>query len=147
MKKSFIALLIVTCMSMGILLPSCSAAKSLTGKLTKQPKDLESVIAVNPKIAEEMEAAKETSGMQMSVSGNEITYTYQLDNIEGISDEQIEDEAMLEVLDKSIKDSGSNMEKLCKSLEDQTGLSGITVKLVFTYNDEEVLTETFTAAE
>ena len=136
MKKSLISLILVLSMLFGLSLTSCA----------KKPQDLESFIKNNEEVKKEIESAADTAGLKVDITGNVVTYSYDLATIEGVEEETIREPAMLETLQSTLDSQGDSFVGLCKKLEEQTGFTGIQMVVNYTYKDEVLATQTFTSA-
>ena len=136
MKKSVISLTIALSMLFGINLTSCA----------KKPQDLESFIKNNEEVKQEIESAADTAGLSVDIKGNVVTYSYDLATIEGVEEETIREEAMIETLQSTLDSQSESFVGLCKKLEEQTGFTGIQMVVNYTYGSEVLATQTFTSA-
>lgn len=124
-------------LTLGLLLSSC----------VSQPETIEELIDSNSDVKDQIQTAAEEAGMVVDIKGNEITYTYDLSGIEGATKENLKDEAMLETLTNALDSQKSVFAGVCKSIEDETGISGVTTIVNYTYGEEVLVTRTFTSAE
>ena len=88
-------------------------------------KSLEQYVADNPEMQESIDSAKEGSNVEIKIEGNEITYIFDLSKMDGLVPEIA----------------------LSKQLEEQTKVKGITTTVNYTWEDEVLITKSFTSAD
>lgn len=111
-----------------------------------KPDNLESFLKSNDEVKTDIDAAAESAGMTVEVKGNDVIYTYDLSNIEGVTEDMLKDEAMINTLQTSLDSMEDTFVETCKKLEEETGFTGIKMIVNFTYGDEVLVTQTFTSA-
>lgn len=111
----------------GILLTLMIAAMLVFTGCSSDPGTLEEYINNNAEAQEEIDALAESSGMEISVKGNTITYIYSYD--------QTFDEAMIEQMaaqfESTMESMSSTFEGVAVTLEEETGIEDITVKVLY----------------
>ena len=135
-KKTVIALVIALAMMLGISLSSCA----------KQPDTLESFLNSNQSVMEEIQSTADSAQMDVKVSGNTVTLTYDLANVAGATEETVKDPVMIETLETSLDGMSSTLVESCKELESRSGISGIQMEVNFTFGDEVLVSKTYTSA-
>lgn len=136
MKRSnIIALMLALSMLFGLGLTSCA----------KKPQDLESYINSNDDVKQELQQTADDAGMTIDIKGNEITYSTDLSKLEDVKEETIKEPEMVEKLQDALDGQKDTFVALCKELEEKTELSGIKMVVNYTYGDEVLATQTFSA--
>lgn len=136
MKKKSVVLMVlamVMIMAMSFAMASCGE---------KEDPTLESYIASDEEAKAEIEDMAEANGLDISIVGNELTYTYKYDQTFD------EDTAamMSEQLESAMSSMDSTFSGIAADLEEQTEISGITVVVVYQNGDgSELYSETYTA--
>lgn len=92
-----------------------------------EPETLEEYINSDAEAAEQIDSLAESSGMTIDISGNTLTYIYAYD--------QTFDDAMIEQMaaqfESTMESMASTFENVATTLEEETGISDITVKVVY----------------
>lgn len=136
-RKSLYMILLGLVLTLGMLFTSCA----------EKPGTIEELVNSNDEVQEQIKTAAESAGMTVEVKSNEIIYSYDLASIEGVSEDALRDEAMIKALQSSLDDQKITFAKLCKNLEAETEISGVTATVNFTYGDEVLATQTFSSAD
>ena len=135
-KRSLYLLMLSMILMIGLFLSSC----------VSKPGTIEELIDSNSDVKEQIQTAAGNAGMSIGIKGNEITYTYDLSTIQGATEENLRDEAMLETLKNALDSQQSVFAGVCKNIEDETGISGVSAVVNYTYGDEVLITQTFTSS-
>ena len=136
MKKKSIVLMVLAMMmivAMSFAMASCG---------DKEDPTLETYIASDEEAKAEIEDMAEANGLDISIVGNELTYTYKYD--------QTFDEDTAAMISEQLESAMSSMDStfsgIAADLEEQTEISGITVVVVYQNGDgSELYSETYTA--
>lgn len=99
-------------------------------------KTLESVIEEDSTVKSQIEAMS-TQGLDVSVEGNAVVYTYQYDNT---FDKEVV-EAMKPEIEKAMSSTDSIFESMITTLESETEIDGISVKVVYNNGDGSTIYE------
>lgn len=134
-KKTTVTILLIMSLTVSMLASACG----------KKPETLEDYAKENSEISDRIAETTESSDVKISISGNDIIYTYDLAAIDGYSEEVVKNDAAVEALGDALDRSGDNFVKICGSVQDATGLSGIRVVVNYNFKDEAVVTRTFTS--
>ena len=134
-KKAFILMLILAVFST-MVLTACGGSKSL-----------EQYVADNPEMQESIDSAKEGSNVEIKIEGNEITYIFDLSKMDGYSEDIVKDEEVISSLETSLISSAPTFGGISKQLEEQTKVKGITTTVNYTWEDEVLITKSFTSAD
>lgn len=117
-KKTLLtSLLLILMMALTLAFTGCS----------NEPDTLEAYINSDAEAQEEIDALAESSGMAIEVKGNTLTYVYSYD--------QTFDEAMIEQMasqfESTMESMSSTFEGIATTLEEETGIEDITVKVLY----------------
>ena len=134
-RSNIIAMMLALSMLFGLGLTSCA----------KKPQDLESYINSNDDVKQELQQTADDAGMTIDIKGNEITYSTDLSKLEDVKEETIKEPEMVEKLQDALDGQKDTFVALCKELEEKTELSGIKMVVNYTYGDEVLATQTFSA--
>lgn len=136
MKKKSIVLMVLAMMmivAMSFAMASCG---------DKEDPTLETYIASDEEAKAEIEDMAEANGLDISIVGNELTYTYKYD--------QTFDEDTAAMISEQLESAMSSMDStfsgIASDLEEEAGISGITVVVIYQNGDgSELYSETYTA--
>lgn len=136
MKKKSVVLMVLAMMmivAMSFAMASCG---------DKEDPTLETYIASDEEAKAEIEDMAEANGLDISIVGNELTYTYKYD--------QTFDEDTAAMISEQLESAMSSMDStfsgIAADLEEQTEISGITVVVVYQNGDgSELYSQTYTA--
>lgn len=136
MKKKTLLLMLILAVFSTMVLTACGGSKSL-----------EQYVADNPEMQESIDSAKEGSNVEIKIEGNEITYIFDLSKMDGYSEDIVKDEEVISSLETSLISSGPTFGGISKQLEEQTKVKGITTTVNYTWEDEVLITKSFTSAD
>lgn len=136
-RKSLYTILLGMLLSFGMLFTACA----------EKPGTIEELVNSNADVQQEIQTAAENAGMTVEIKGNEIIYSYDLASIEGATEDALKDEAMIKSLQSSLDEQKPVFTKLCKDIESEAEISGVTATVNFTYNGETLVTKTFTSSD
>lgn len=137
-KKSIISVIISLTLVMAMLLSSCGS---------KEPDTLEKFLSNDEEAMQEIQETATSSGLEVSIKDNEVLYTYDLKNYDGMTEEVAKSDVMKESLSSALDSSGESFSSLCKQLEDESKITGITITVKYTYDGEDLVTKSFTSAD
>ena len=138
MKRKPLILFVASSLISALLMCGCS-------EKPKEPETLEEMISSSSEVADILENDK-SEGVSVEVKGNEVTYTCDISSLEGLPSDILDNEDLKKNFEASIDSQASSFQKTCASLEEKTGLSGISVNVVYTYDGQEYVRRTFTSA-
>ena len=127
----------------GMIVLLCAAFTSCASK----PSSLEELLNSNADVQQEIQSAAEEAGMTVEVKGNAITYSDDLAGMEGATEEAIKDKVMIDNLQTALDSQGEQFGGMCKKLEEETEITGISATVNYTYGDEVLATKTYTSAD
>lgn len=136
-RKGIISLIICFTLVMSIFITSCGS---------KEPETLEAYLANNPDAAAEIQEASDSSGLEVSITGNDVTYTYDLKNFDGMTEELAKSDELVKSLSDAISENADNFSQLCASLEESSKIEGIQIIVNYTYDGEVLTSATFNSA-
>ena len=120
MKKMTAVLLIAVLALSMLALGGCSVEK-------KNPTNLEEYVEANEEMKAQIEETAEASDLEITIEKNTITYKFSY--TETLKDNEIEE--MHKALEASLAEQKATFNDLAASLEEETGLTGIQVVLVY----------------
>lgn len=145
-KKSLIALVLVFSLILGLALTACG--KSSGGSGSGGKKTLETVVANDSELREGIEeAAAKEAGLEIKVEGNDLIYIYDLLAIAGTDEATLKSDLMKTTLSAALDEQKSVFGDICKTLESESGISGIQVIVTYTVGGDVVVSQTFTTAD
>ena len=154
-KNAFIALMFSLCMVFCLILSACgnkpagSASDAVEEKETENALTLESLVASDSALQEEIALyADAYDGLTIEVEGNDFIYNYDMTLLTtGIDEETLKSEAMKSALESAMAEQKTTFGSLCKTLEDQNGLTGIRIIVNYTLGDDLLVSGTFSSAD
>lgn len=132
-RKSLTALLLVLVMVMSVMVSACN----------KAPKTIEEYINNDKESLEQINSAADESGLTVEFSGNDVTYSYDLTNTNGASEELLKSDVMISQLTSQLESTQDQFVGLCKQLEEESKIEGIHIIINYKYGDEVLVTRTF----
>ncbi|MBQ6455996.1 MAG: DUF4854 domain-containing protein [Mogibacterium sp.] len=135
-RKGLIALLLSFVMMMSVMASACSST----------PKTIEEYINNDKDAMAEVQKAADASGLTVDFKGNDVIYTYDLSGIDGVTEENIKSDVMVENLSNALAGQGETFASLCKQLEEESKIEGVQIVVNYTYGDEVIVTKTFNSS-
>ena len=135
-RKGIVSILISLTLVLAMLLSACGS---------KEPDTLESFINNDEEAKASIEQQATDSGLDVKIEGNVVTYTYDLKDVDGMTDEMAASDIMKESLETALNNSSDQFVSLCKQLEDESQIEGISLVVTYTYNGETLVSKTFTS--
>lgn len=132
-KKSIISILISFTMIFAMILSACS----------KEPDTLEKYISSNEEDKQQIEQVAQDAGLEVTITGNDVNYTYDLKNFEGMTDELAKSDVLKESLASALSANASSFTSLCGQLEEESKIEGIQIIVTYTYDGETLVTQKF----
>ena len=87
------------------------------------------------------------SNVLVEIKENAIIYTFDLSTMEGYTEELAHSEEIQAALQSALDSAGGTFGGIAKSIEDASGITGITTVVNYTWGDEVVVSKTFTSAD
>lgn len=145
MKKSLLTILLLTLIAaMAFGLAACGDE----GQSKKEEQTLETYINSDPTIMEEVNSAVgDTEGLTIDITGNVLTYQFDLSILDGITEEQATSDDVKASLEDSLSQSASTFGQVCDGLETATKVTGIVCRVEYDYGDTVLCSKEFTSAD
>lgn len=167
-KKSILMILLALALCMSLFMTACGGSKEASNQGEQQNVEeqqnieeqqnndvttapsyatLEDYLKNNSTIKETIVSSAEESGMTTAFKGNEIIYSLELSGIEGYTADTVKSEVVLAAIQDGLEAQKSVFGNSSKSMEELTGVDGIITTILYTWEGEEVLSRSFTAAD
>ena len=114
---------------------------------SKETMTLEKYVQDNPDVQESIDSAMSDSNVAVVIKENDISYNFDLSKMDGYTEELAKSDAIISALDDALTAAGGTFGGICKSLEESTEISGITTTVNYSWEDEVLVTKTFTSAD
>ncbi len=134
--KRILAIIVGLVLVMAMMLSACS----------KEPETLENYISKDSEAADQINEAADSAGLDVQITGNDVIYTYDLKNFEGLDAELAKSETMINSLTQALESSGTTFTSLCSQLEEESKIEGIRIIVNYNYDGETLVTKTFDAS-
>jgi len=138
MKKRTLIVFLVMAVISALCFTACGGKETMT---------LEKYVKDNPDIQESIDSAMTDSNVLVEITGNDISYTFDLSKMDGYTEELAKSDAIVKALDEALGAAGGTFGGIAKSIEEQTKISGITTTVTYTWGDEQLVTKTFSSAD
>lgn len=146
-KRTMAVLLTAAALISSMMMTACSSRPAEPEK----PATLESFMNDNPDVKEQIDrkiAAEESSEVTVEISGNSIVYTYDLADIEDVTEEFAKSDSTKETLAAALNEHADvfrNVASSIKSILSEAGeeMDGICVIVNYVYGDESLISKTF----
>ncbi len=135
--------------SITVLLSALAVTALLFVGCTKEsePKTVESIVSSNDDVATTIQSGADEAGVKIDIKDNTITYSYDISNVDGITEEMLEDEDFLKTIEDSLEMQKDSLANVCLTIEEKTGIEAVNVNVFYTYKDKEVAKASFTSAD
>ena len=114
---------------------------------SKETMTLEKYLQDNPDVQESIDSAMTDSNVAVVIKENDISYNFDLSKMDEYTEELAKSDAIISALDDALAAAGGTFGGICKSIEESTEISGITTTVNYTWEDEVLVTKTFTSAD
>jgi hypothetical protein len=154
-KKSLLILLLILTLCVSLFMTACGGSSSSDSAAPADTaEEAEEVVEETEKTLEDMNAEEnfldditdesgEMNGVAISFEGNDVIYTYDFSNTEGVTEEAMKDPTVVNSLQEALETGASDFVDMVKELESQTGITGIRVVVNYTWADDILCTATF----
>ena len=161
-KKSLLVLLFAFVLSMAMLMTACGGGSQKesgkqdnnAGNIEEQQTEektteltLEEYVKTDKSVQEAVENAAEESGILVEFHGNELHYIYDLSKIEGYTEETAKNESVISLLESGLENGRQTFGSVSAEMENKSGIKGIITVVKYTWEDEVLLTKSFTSAD
>ena len=107
------------------------------------PRTLEDYAASNPDTKEYIDQMASTGDLAVEIKGNDVIYTYDISKISGVTEELAKSEDMKAQLASGLEAQKGSFETLVTGLEKETKFDNVRIIVKYTYNGEELISQTF----
>ena len=154
-KKSLLILLLILTLCVSLFMTACGGSSSSDSAAPADTaEEAEEVVEETEKTLEDMNAEEnfldditdesgEMNGVAISFEGNDVIYTYDFSNTEGVTEEAMKDPTVVNSLQEALETGASDFVDMVKELESQTGLTEVRVVVNYTWEDDIICTATF----
>lgn len=138
MKKRTLIVLMIMAVITALCFTACGSKETMT---------LEKYLQDNPDVQESIDSAMTDSNVAVVIKENDISYNFDLSKMDEYTEELAKSDAIISALDDALAAAGGTFGGICKSIEESTEISGITTTVNYTWEDEVLVTKTFTSAD
>ncbi|MBQ3428569.1 MAG: DUF4854 domain-containing protein [Mogibacterium sp.] len=143
MKKRILLVLLAMLVGMTMIMASCGGG----GSTPEEPMTLEKYVKDDAEVQNAIDSAMNDSNVLVEIKENAIIYTFDLSTMEGYTEELAHSEEIQAALQSALDSAGGTFGGIAKSIEDASGITGITTVVNYTWGDEVVVSKTFTSAD
>ena len=136
-KRTFIVLMIMALIT-ALCFTACGSKEEMT---------LEKFCADNPEVQESIDQAMADSNVLVEIKENAIIYTFDLSKMDGYTEEIAKSDVIKENLNTALDAAAGTFGNISKSVEESTETQGISTVVNYNWNDENIVTRTFTSAD
>ena len=83
----------------------------------------------------------------VEIRENEILYNFDLSKMDGYTEELVRSDNIISALDEALSAAGPTFGGIAKSIEESTEISGISTTVNYQWEDEVLVTKTYTSAD
>lgn len=116
---------------------------SLFTACASKPKTLEQYLQKDTKSMEQIQEIAQQSDMEVEISENTITFTYDLTAIDGLTKDVAQSDEFKTTLDTELSKQASTFEGLCKQIGDAAKVENTQMTVKYTYEGEAIVEQTF----
>lgn len=135
-RRAFLSIIISFVMIFSVFAASCNSA----------PKTIEEYVQKNSESMEEVQKAADTAGLSVEFSGNDVIYKYDMSQIDGITEDVIKSDIMIEQLTSALDSSADTFVGLCKQLEEESKIEGVQIVIIYTFGEDEIIKKTYNSS-
>ena len=148
-KKTIFVLLLILAMTASVFTTACSksSSKSKSGGNAAETRTLEQYAVKNPDVQKSINEATSESDVEVEIRGNDVIYSFELSKMEGYTEDVAKDPSVVESLQKALDNAGHTFGGIARTLEKATDIKGIRVVVNYTYDGEELATQTFDSSD
>lgn len=111
----------------------------------KEPDTLETLMKSDSEVLGSIQQDAESSGVKLSISGNEITYEYDISNQNDVDEKMLENEEYIKKYNTALDAGAGIFEDYVKQTEEASEIEGISMIVKYTYKGKEIASRTFTS--
>lgn len=116
---------------------------SLFTACASKPKTLEQYFEKDTKTMQEIQDVAQQANMDIQVSDNTITFSYDLSSISGVTKEVVQSDEFKSTLESELAKQASTFEGLCQQIEDETKIANPQLVVQYTFEGETIVEQTF----
>lgn len=136
MNKKIFTIAISFILVFAMLLSACSK---------KEPDTLESLMKSDSEVLGSIQQEAESNGVKLSISGNEITYEYDISNQNDVDEKMLENEEYIKKYNTALDAGAGIFEDYVKQTEETSGIEGLSMVVKYTYKGKEIASRVFTS--
>ena len=162
-KKSLLILMLALVLSIAMFMTACGGGQKESAKpddnagkqeqqteaKTEESKavTLEEYLQTNEDLKQTIISTAAESGMTMEFKGNEMIYNYDVSQVEGFTEDMIDNEVFRSAIEDGMESNKSVFANSSISVEKVTGIDGIITVLNYTYNGKAFISRSYTSAD
>ena len=143
MKKKILFVLLAMLVGMTMLMTACGSGSTAE----EEPMTLEKYVQGDEQVQQSIDQAMADSNVLVEIKENSIIYTFDLANMDGYTEELVHTDEIKAALQSALDAAGDTFGGIAKSIEDESGIAGITTVVNYTWGDELIASKTFTSAD
>lgn len=116
---------------------------SLFTACASKPKTLEQYFEKDTKTMQEIQDVAQQANMDIQVSNNTITFSYDLSSISGVTKEVVQSDEFKSTLESELAKQASTFEGLCQQIEDETKIANPQLVVQYIFEGETIVEQTF----
>ena len=136
-RKLLLAALLLLCAV--LFLTACGGSG---GSKKEDVMTLERYMSENAEAKESLEkAAASNPSIAIQIKGNNISYVFDYQKVEGMTEESAK--ATAPYLESALENADSTYTAVCKNMQEQTKIEGITATISYTWGDYVIVSHTY----
>ena len=136
MNKKIFTIALSIMLVFAMLLSACSK---------KEPDTLESLMKSDSDVLGSIQQEAESNGVKLTISGNEITYEYDISNQNDVDEKMLENEEYIKKYNTALDAGASIFEDYVKQTEETSEIEGLSMVVKYTYKGKEIASRVFTS--
>jgi len=112
-----------------------------------KPENIEQYLEQNEELTAQLESIAGASGWDLSISGNAIVFTYDVNNMQGMTEEFALSDSFKSAVESAIDSQEGTYKEVTGSIRDQSGMQDFTLSIIYKYGDTEIVNKTYTAED
>lgn len=107
---------------------------------------LEDFVRNNETARKQILESTDGTSVDVAIKDNTLVYTYDLSDNDSMSEEDAKSDELKQVLEENLDTNDDRFIELCSGLEQDTGIKGISVEVIYAYGEEILLSRQYTSA-
>jgi hypothetical protein len=107
---------------------------------------LEDFVKNNETARQQILQSTDGTSVKVAVKDNTLVYTYDLSTNDDMSEDDAKSDELKQVLEENLDSNDNRFIELCGGLEQDTGIKGISVEVIYAYGDDILLSRQYTSA-